>query len=218
MLVILAAFALIFSFSYSAEAQYLTQDVIFLKVGYIPVYTVTYKEDEGIKPDDTESAGLAIQAEYNLNFNGFWLGFGLEYQNVKSEINKDFDEITNQFILPEVSAKVAAVGGLYVGGGLSGKYLIATDVLEAGTYEIEAQKKIDLWLNGIVGYYVPVGEGIFIDFEGRFGWNLTNNQFKEIDVTETTSDVTVTEKQKPESAYDMAFYIGVGFRPLGSEY
>ena len=41
---VLAAFALVAAFSLRADAQYMTQDVIFVKAGYIPVYTVTYDE------------------------------------------------------------------------------------------------------------------------------------------------------------------------------
>jgi hypothetical protein len=206
---VLAALAMVATISFSAEAQYMTQDVIFVKAGYIPVYNVTFKEKEGFKPEDEELKGFAVQGEYNLNFSGFWLGFGLEYQYDRLDI-KDEKNTTYQFIMPMASIKIAAVGGLYVGGGVSGKYLIAADSFSDGS---KYDKKIDLWANGIIGYHVPIGEGVFFDLEGRFGWNLTNKQFSSgVDATDNTV------KLKPKNAYDIAFYAGIGFRALGSNY
>ena len=203
---VLAAFALVAAFSFSANAQYMTQDVIFLKAGYIPVYTVAF--DEESIDNDLEGSGFGIQGEYNLNFDGFWLGFGLEYQYITIKGMESGDKDTKHgFLLPMASIKVAAVGGLYVGGGLSGKYLIQTEEFTGGA---EAKKNIDLWANGILGFHTPIGEGIFLDLEGRFGWNLTNKQFSEYKDS--------TEKYDMKSAYDIAFYAGVGFRAVGSNY
>jgi hypothetical protein len=198
----IAGVAMIAALSGSANAQFMTQDLVFVKVGYIPTYTVSY-DVEGA--DDSELSGFAIQGEYNLNFNKFWLGLGLEYQYM----NDDEGDVKHSFLLPMVSAKMAAVGGLYVGAGLSGKYLIATEEYEDGS---EVNKKIDLWANGILGYHMPVAEGIFLDLEGRFGWNLTNNQFSEFKYGGTTYDYDT------KNAYDIAFYVGVGFRAPGSNY
>jgi hypothetical protein len=207
---VLAALAMAVAFSFSAEAQYMTQDVVFVKVGYIPTYTISFNDYMGQKVDDAEFKGVAIQGEYNLNFNGFWLGFGMEYQydrlDVKDEKNK-----TYQFIMPMASLKVAAVGGLYVGAGVSGKYLIAAESDSDGT---KYDKKIDLWANGILGYHVPIGEGIFFDLEGRFGWNLTNKQFSSGKDGSTGATMTLD----PKNAYDIAFYAGIGFRAIGSNY
>ncbi len=204
MLSIIAGIALIAAFSGSADAQFMTQDLVFLKVGYIPTYTVTYDE-KGI--DDSELKGFAIQGEYNLNFSGFWMGFGLEYQYITDD--SDSEDVHHSFLLPMASVKVAAVGGLYLGAGLSGKYLIATGEYDDGG---KVKKDIDLWANGILGYNMPVAEGVFLDFEGRFGWNLTNRQFSEYEVGGTTNDV------KNKNAYDIAFYVGVGFRAPGASY
>ncbi len=203
---ILAALAFVISFSAIASAQYMTQDVIFVKFGYIPTYTVSY-ENKAI--DDLEARGFALQGEYNLNFSGFWMGFGLEYQYIimkGSENGQGRKDTNHSFILPLVSIKIAAVGGLYVGGGISGKYLIATE----SSSGIKAKKDIDLWLNPIIGYHMPIGEGIFLDLEGRFGWNLTNRQFSETE--------PYIQKYNMKRAYDIAFYVGVGFRAMGSNY
>lgn len=92
---------------------------------------------------------------------------------------------------------------------MSGKYLIAAESDNDGS---KPKKKIDLWANGILGYHVPVGEGVFLDLEGRFGWNLTNKQFSETELN------NITLKADPKNAYDIAFYVGVGFRAIGSNY
>jgi hypothetical protein len=203
-MVILAAFFMIFAGSYSAKAQDITEDVIFLKGGWIPNYTVTYDE-EGIK--DGEANGFAVQGEYNLNFDGFWLGFGFEYQRLVDAGENGADDITMQFIQPMVSGKITAVGGLYVGAGLSGKYLIS---IKPDGEPATTPKKIDLWANGILGYHMPISEGVYVVLEGRFGWNLTNKQFSEVEVNDTTYDI------KTKSAYDMAFYVGIGTHALGT--
>jgi hypothetical protein len=192
----------------NAEAQYMTQDVIFLKLGYIPVSNVTF---DAKGSEDVELKGFAVQGEYNMNFNGFWLGFGLEYQYMMQEVDNLAGtkvDISHSFLMPEVSAKIATVGGLYVGGGVSGKYLIATEAVD----QMEAVKKIDLWVNGILGYHMPIAEGFFLDLEGRFGWNLTNHQFSEVEFANSTF------KTETKNAYDIGLYVGIGFRAPGSNY
>jgi hypothetical protein len=113
-----------------------------------------------------------------------------------------------------VSLKLAALGGLYVGAGLSGKYLIATETVEDDSTvpatEYEWEKKIDLWANGIIGYYMPIGEAVFLDLEGRFGYNLTNDQFTKYEDVSGDFDV--------KSSYDIAFYVGIGTRARASDY
>ena len=202
---VLAVLAFVFAFSFGAQAQTMTTDIVFLKGGYIPV-SLTSFDVSGV--DDLESRGFAIQGEYNLNFDGFWLGFGLEYQRLKTEWDGELGHI-NQFIQPMISAKYAALGGLYVGAGLSGKYLIATEEMR-GSGGAEWQKKFDLWINGIMGYYMPIGEGVFLDLEGRFGYNLTKNQFTKVKGS--------SGEYKLNSSYDLAFYVGVGFRAAASDY
>lgn len=206
-----AALMMVFALSYSANAQTLSTDLVFVKVGYIPVYTVDYKA-EGIK--DAEQSGFAVQGEYNLNFGTFWLGVGLEYERVKTEDFTDDEDVCSQFIMPMVSAKLAAMGGLYLGVGLSGKYLVAADDLGEVSpgVKMEFTKEFDLWANAIVGFYMPIGEAVFLDLEGRFGYNLTNNQYSEVDVDGVTAEYDVN------STYDFAVYVGIGFRAAMSDY
>ncbi len=245
---LLAVIALLLSFSYNANAQFMTEDLLLLKVGYVPVSPVTF--DDGVTINDfkdsaytdkgeykigeIESSGFAVQGEYNLIYDNFWLGFSLEYQRIASDsfnyTNTDqinYREVkakkfNNDFIIPMISAKFAAEGGFYVGAGLSGKYLISSETLEfknspglEGTFE----KEIDLWANGIIGYHVPVAEGVFLDVEGRFGYNITNEQFTRMKLEDTTTSAyPEIWELTPKSAYDITFYVGVGVRPRGSEY
>ncbi len=206
---VLSAFFMIFAGSYNANAQDITEDVVFLKIGWVPNYTVTYDEEDS---EDGEASGFAVQGEYNLNFDGFWLGFGFEYDRVVREADEDAgedDDTVMQFIQPMVSAKITAVGGLYLGVGVSGKYLASIKPNEEAS---ETTKKIDLWANGLLGYYMPITEGVYLDLEGRFGWNCTNNQFSEIKQFGTKVDI------ETKSAYDMAFYVGIGTNALSTGY
>ena len=74
---IILAVAIAVCFSQVASAQYMTQDIVFIKAGYVPVYNIGFKDSSN---KDLNGMGAAIQGEYNLNFSNFWLGFGLEYQ------------------------------------------------------------------------------------------------------------------------------------------
>jgi hypothetical protein len=196
--------AILAAFSVNANAQYMTQDLIFIKFGYIPLYNVSFEEED---MDDSELKGFAVQGEYNLNFSGFWLGFGLEYQYMTEDSTGE--DLNYSFLLPAASIKVAAVGGLYLGGGVAGKYLLTADEIASG---VEFKKTIDLWVNGILGYHMPIAEGVFLDLEGRFGWNLTNRQFSEMETPGGVSEI------ETNNSYDFGFYAGIGFRAPGSNY
>ncbi len=202
---VLAALAMVFTFTLAAQAQYaVTDDVIFLKVGYIPNYTVSFDE-AGMS--DLEFKGFAGAAEYNINFGMVWLGVGLEYQYVyDNKALNSTDDFTAQFVLPQVNVKFVTAGGLYLGAGLAGKYLVSSDW--SSSYDFD--KKIDLWGNAILGYVMPIAEGVYFNVEGRFGYNFTNDQWKEYDQAGTSY------KLKMDSAYDFAIYVGIGFRALST--
>lgn len=230
-LVYLIALATLFFLPHNADAQFMTEDLILIKVGYVPISTVGF--DEGViiddiespttKIGDLESKGFAVQGEYNLIFGSFWVGFGFEYQRLVVDSfsvgSTDAEEFANHFICPMLSAKFAAIGGLYLGAGLAGKYLISTEDFsyENGTDKMEFDKKIDLWANAILGYHIPVGEGIFLDIEGRFGYNLTNKQYEKMN-SEDIAGAESKYEYTPSSAYDIAFFVGIGTRARGSMY
>jgi hypothetical protein len=186
----------IFSFITAVSSQTLTSDIVFVKAGYVPVYSYTI-DAAGAKPNDFH--GFAVQGEYNLNFGRFWLGFGVEWEKVYW--NDDVEYAFN-FISPQFSAKLAAAGGLYVGVGAAGKYLLSSEQ-PAGI--IEADKYIDLWVSGILGYYLPIAEAVFLDLEGKYGYNLTNTQ-------EFSKNIEI------KNNYDITLYLGIGYRATTSDY
>ncbi len=223
-----------FAFTGIAQAQTeMTNDVIFIKAGYVPISNTTF--DKGATRDgvsqptiamgDLEGSGWALQGEYNLNFQSFWVGIGLEYQRIKVD---DFEYTegttkakltshTNQFIMPMVSGKFVAGGGLYLGAGLGVKYMTGTqawgDTTSSNKYD-KWEKKTDLWGHAIVGWFTPVAEGVYLDIEGRFGYNFTKNQYESFKDTDPAD--SHNWKLTPKSAYDMAIYVGVGFRASAS--
>ncbi len=197
---VVAALVLAGAFAIPASAQELTNDVIFLRLGYIPNYTVSYD----ISLPDTEFKGFAGMAEYNLNLNPVLIGFGLEYQRVVDDSESD-DQIAH-FLIPQVTAKFMTAGGFYLGAGLAGKYLVGYDFGSG----VNTDKKIDLWVNGVLGYMATISDGVYLDVMARFGYNLTNTTFDEFE------EGGAKYKIKADSAYDIAIYIGVGFKSFGT--
>ena len=210
-LAVLAACAMVFAFTYSASAM-MTTDVVFVNVGYVPTYSVSYDDDQILDGvtipgsiNDDEFKGYAAKGEYNLNMSPMWLGFGFEWQRLVHDDNSD---VVVQFLIPQVTAKFVTDAGFYLGAGVAGKYLMSYSAPSGS--DTEPDKKIDLWANGIVGFFMPIAEGVFFDVQGRFGYNVTNSQWKS--VTSGGSDYEFS----PSSAYDMAIYVGIGFRATAS--
>lgn len=198
MFAIAAAVLMIGALIVPAFSQELTNDVVVIRAGWIPSYTVGF-EDGG---EDGEFNGFAVMGEYNLNMNPVLIGFGLEYQRVVDEGEDGADDTVAGFLIPQVTAKFMAAGGFYIGAGVAGRYLINYD-LGSG---VETDKTIDLWLNGVIGYIAVISDGIYLDIMGRFGYNLTNTTWDEYTVG------GVTYKSKADSAYDIAVYVGIGFK------
>jgi len=171
------------------QAQEMTDDVAFLRLGY---QWNTLKYD---LPDNEEYKynGVAIQGEYNLNLGGMLLGFSLEYAYLSYTEEKSYDF---GFLTPMVALKFLAPGGFYIGPGVSLKYLMSS-YLPKGVEEPDSE--IDLWVNGVAGWMTPIAEGIYLDLQARFGWNVTKNQFE---ITGVDTDTN----------YDLAFYVGFGTR------
>ncbi len=205
---VLAALLMLGAFAVPASAQYaVTDDVIFLRVGYSQ-QTVTSDRFEIVggppadtNPDDFEWSGFSAQGEYNLNLNGILLGFGLEY----SYMTEDEGDYIAQYLTPQVSAKFITAGGFYIGAGLAGKYLMAQSFEGDWVDDLEWDKKIDLWGNLMVGFIMPVSEYYYVDVQGRFGWNLTNQQFESAQGTYLGTDYDI--EVETASAYDIAIYM-----------
>lgn len=199
MFAIAASFLMIGALVVPAFSQELTNDVVVLRAGWIPSYTVSFDLPN---MNDSEFTGFAGMAEYNLNLSPMLIGFGVEYQRVVEEGDDGEDDSIAGFLIPQVTAKFMAAGGFYIGAGVAGRYLINYD-LGSG---VETDKTIDLWLNGVIGYIAMVSDGIYLDIMGRFGYNLTNTFMDEVKVDSTTVDL------KAKSAYDLAIYVGIGFK------
>lgn len=198
-LAILAAFAMVCAFTINASAQtMLTDDVAFVKLGY-SMFNGSFDEEN---TEDIEGNGFNLQGEYNLNLGGVMIGFGLEYTYMPTDW--DDEEIDLQFISPMVTAKFITAGGFYLGAGLSGRYLIGQSY--DGDNKFEVDEEIDLWANGVIGFMTPIQEFVYLDIEGRFGYNLTKKQFEKGSFTGSDYEVDV------DSQYDIAFYVGVGYR------
>ncbi len=170
------------------QAQEMTDDVAFLRAGY---QWNTIKWDASGQ-NDGKLNGFVIEGEYNLNLGGMLAGFSLEYAYVSDNDDKSWDY---GFLSPMASLKFLAPGGFYIGPGLSLRYLMSS-YLPKGAGEPDSE--VDLWVNGVAGFMTPVAEGIYVDLQARFGWNLTKNQFSEV------GDI--------DKNYDMAFYVGFGTR------
>lgn len=171
------------------QAQEMTDDVAFLRVGY---------QWNTLKPDvpnaeDFKLNGLGVEGEYNLNLGGMLLGFSLEYAYLSYTEEKAYDY---GFLTPMVALKLLAPGGFYIGPGISLRYLMSSYLPK----EVEEpDSEVDLWVNGVAGFMTPVAEGIYLDIQARFGWNLTNNQFEDW-------------FDKIDKAYNLAVYAGIGTR------
>jgi len=201
-LAILAAAALVCAFTVNAGAQtMLTDDVAFVKLGY-SMFNGTFEDDEGSSVEDIEGKGFNLQGEYNLNLGGVMLGFGLEYTYMPADW--DDEEIDLHFLSPMVTAKFITAGGFYLGAGLSGRYLVGQSY--DGDNDFEVDEEIDLWANGLIGFMTPIQEFVYLDIEGRFGYNLTNKQFEKGSFNSSDYELDV------DAQYDIAFYVGIGYR------
>jgi len=170
------------------QAQELTDDVAFLRVGY--QWNTVEFDVSGM--DDVENNGIAIEGEYNLNLGGWFLGVSLEWARL---VNDDDSDLVFYYLSPMISLKFLAAGGLYIGPGISARYMMSADT-PSGVGEPD--KEVDLWVNAVAGWMAPIAEAVYLDVQARFGWNLTKNQFEDV------ADI--------DNNYDYAVYVGIGTR------
>lgn len=223
---VLAALLMVGAVAIPATAQELTNDVIFLRLGYVPMSVTSFDKgikgdavDPNFKWDNLESTGFAAVGEYNLNVSPVLIAFGIEYQRLTSTgaVNdgsgvSDFSDVVNQFVIPQVTAKFLTAGGFYIGAGIAAKWMVATEAFSigGGSKDMKWDKAIDLWVNGVIGYIFPISDGIYMDVQGRFGYNVTGNQYSSL--TEPNKSYDLSTK----SAYDVAIYVGVGFKSFAT--
>ena len=170
------------------QAQELTDDVAFLRVGY--QWNTVGFDVSGM--DDLENNGVAIEGEYNLNLGGWLLGVSLEWARL---VNDDDSDLVFYYLSPMISLKFLAAGGLYIGPGISARYMMSADTPSGVD---EPDKEVDLWVNAVAGWMAPIAEAVYLDVQARFGWNLTKNQFEDY------ADI--------DNNYDYAVYVGIGTR------
>jgi hypothetical protein len=170
------------------QAQELTDDVAFLRVGY--QWNTVEFDVSGM--DDLENNGVAIEGEYNLNLGGWLLGVSLEWARL---VNDDDSDLVFYYLSPMISLKFLAAGGLYIGPGISSRYMMSADTPSGVD---EPDKEVDLWVNAVAGWMAPIAEAVYLDVQARFGWNLTKNQFEDV------ADI--------DNNYDYAVYVGIGTR------
>ncbi len=170
------------------QAQELTDDVAFLRVGY--QWNTVEFDVSGM--DDLENNGVAIEGEYNLNLGGWLLGVSLEWARL---VNDDDSDLVFYYLSPMISLKFLAAGGLYIGPGISARYMMSADTPSGVD---EPDKEVDLWVNAVAGWMAPIAEAVYLDVQARFGWNLTKNQFEDV------ADI--------DNNYDYAVYVGIGTR------
>lgn len=186
------------------QAQEITGDVAFIRGGYewntikttqysdplLFVYGPYYYLYKPATVSEGKIKGFSVEGEYNVNLGGMFLGFSVEYARLEDKI--DSEKLVYHFLSPMVSLKIIVPGGFYIGPGVSARYLMDSNVSGLDS-------EVDIWANGIAGFMTPIAEAVYIDIQGRFGWNITKKQFD-------AKDLNIDKN------YDMAFYVGFGTR------
>jgi len=164
----------------------------------------TERKSQGI------SVGSAVNVEYTMNAMPVLFSFGIEYRRLKTEFYQSMADSVKlkvydgnvQFLMPMIQTKYMIPSGVYVGIGLSAHWMINADKL---TDNSEISSKIDYWTVVLVGYMMKLHENLFLDVQGKFGYNLTNAQYSEAKKKDQYYFMNV------KSSYDAAFYVGVGY-------
>jgi len=221
----LAVFVSLVSGAVSASAEMPSENFMVVRLGYVPFTKVvtgtgTGTAESGWDPDSRAynyiSRGPAFNIEYNINASPVLIALGLEYRLLWTKFSfgegvpgskATFDDGMQHFILPMVMAKYMTPGGVYIGAGISGKLLVAAERLKPMSSRVEYTQMLDYWAVAAVGYMLKLDDGLFIDLQGRFGYNLTNSQYTELK-DKGTGETTFFDVK---SSYGAAFYAGVAF-------
>ena len=191
-------------------------DFAVIRAGYTPITTVNYNPGMGSPGQpygadflvyDFKAHGPAFNIEYNINSKPVLLSFGLEYSMLANTFKVSdgtgwdkYKETQLHFLMPGLMMKYLTESGIYAGIGLSGKYKLSNE--ERSLYW---KPRIDYWLNISAGYMMKLHENYYLDIQGRFGYNLTNNQFSELE------DKASGERYMApiNSSCDAAIFVGV---------
>jgi len=213
---VLTAFSLFSAGSLFGETP--SGDFAVIRAGYTPFTTVNYNPGMGSPGQpygadfimyDFNAHGPAISIEYNINSKPVLLSFGLEYSVLQS--TSKFSDGTDiykpknhwfHFIAPGLMMKYLTESGVYAGIGFSGKYKISNNELKEN---IQFKSKIDYWINISAGYMMKLQENYYLDIQGRFGYNLTNNQFSDLKDTDSSERYILPVN----TSCDAAIFVGV---------
>jgi len=217
---VMALIAIISSFAVPLLALTPGGDFVVARIGYVPYTNVEFghgavgtESGRSWNPDitlyDFKSVGPALNVEYTMNAMPVLFSFGIEYRRLKTELyQSEADSVklkvynsNVQFLVPMILAKYMIPSGVYVGIGLSAHWMINADKL---TDNSEISSKIDYWTVVLAGYMMKLHENLFLDVQGKFGYNLTNAQYSEAKKKDHYYFMNV------KSSYDAAFYVGVG--------
>jgi hypothetical protein len=193
----------------NANAKYTSKspDTISFNAGAIIANDATIENtSDSTQSYNIESKGGSFQAEYNINFETFLIGVGLEYSFLRAKMIPDTgsesEYFTNHFLSPAFNIKFATESGLYFGAGGSAKYLLNAQIVDS----IEFERKFDLWVQAMFGYHMPVSQDLFLDFGTKLGYNITNQQYKII------KGRTNNSNYEGKTAYEITLYIGIGYK------
>ncbi|GAB4221312.1 MAG TPA: hypothetical protein PL059_12005 [Spirochaetota bacterium] len=232
LVVIMAIVTVISFFAVPIAAEAPSGSFIIAHLGYVPIAATGYDfsaidSENGWNPNfvvlEHKSQGAALNIEYNFNTNPLLFSFGFEYQLLwdKFSVFQDigggvYETIKlktylNQYMMPSVTIKYLTASGFYMGTGIALKYLAVTEKVKPDNgydFSLEFDKKLDFWSITIVGYIISINQGLYLDVQGRFGYNLTNNQFSSLKTNSPGGDMKAY--LMPRTMYDAAILVGVG--------
>ena len=175
---------------------------IFFKLGYIPTSRISFDDYAGTIIGNRDLYGFAFRIDYSaLVFKWLWIELaGVEYE--KCWMSTSTGKYGYDFIDGGMAFKYLSQSGFFAGLGTSAKYLLRASNPSGDINP--AEKKVDWWVSGIVGFCYQAGENFLVLIENRFGWNITRNQFEKFK--------DISDKFSVNYNYDFTFYFGTGFR------
>ena len=119
----------------------------------------------------------------------------------------------NQYIMPSVTVKYLTAAGFYIGTGIALKYLAVTEAVKpenVDDFSLEFDREFDFWSITMVGCIMTINQGLYLDVQGRFGYNVTHNQYSSLKFKDSVESGTAY--LMPRTAYDATILVGVGMK------